>query len=241
MALFKDGRVSTVEDLAGHDSQLLSVATVEGIDVTAKLELAQEEVQIELETLLDTGLLEKVVVTPALRLWHAYRSLEMVYQDAYNNQLNDRYANKRDEFHGLARWAMDRLIRLGIGLTEHPVAKAVEPEVRPTAGDLANGTYYVTVSWVNAASEEGVCADPVNVTTSGSTFVVRPRHAPKVAVGWNVYAGTDPERAIRQNTVPNPLGATWVQPAPLVTEGKRPGPGQVPNLLHRVARRMSRG
>jgi len=56
-----------------------------------------------------------------------------------------------------------------------------------------------------------------------------------------VYAGTIPEHPVRQNALPNPLGATWVQPAVLVTEGKRPGPGQSPNTLHRVARRISRG
>ena len=41
----------------------------------------------------------QVVVTPPLKLWHTFRTLEMVYGDAYNSQLNDRYAGKRDEFH----------------------------------------------------------------------------------------------------------------------------------------------
>ncbi|MGO9260955.1 MAG: hypothetical protein ACLQU1_32305 [Bryobacteraceae bacterium] len=241
MALFTDGPVSTIEELAGHDSQLLNVATVEGIDVTTKLQLAQEELGIELETLVERRMVEKVVVTPPLRLWHAYLSLEMVYQDAYNNQLNDRYANKRDEFRDLARWAMDRLIRLGVGLAEHPVPKAAEPDVTTTTGTLADGTYYATMSWVNAAGEEGVSADAVNVTTASSTFVVSPRRAPEVAVGWNVYAGVAPEQMVRQNTTPNPLGSTWVQPGALATEGKRPGPGQALNMVQRVARRISRG
>ena len=241
MALFTDGAVSTVEELAGHDSQICSVATVAGIDVTRKLELAQEELGIELETLLERRLLKQVVVTPPLRLWHAYRSLELVYQDAYSSQLNDRYANKRDEFGGMARWAMDRLIRLGVGLTEHPVPKAAAPDVTAASGDLADGTYYVTVSWVNAAGEEGVCADVVSVTTAGSTFMASPRCAPAVAVGWNLYAGTDPECTALQNSVPNPLGSAWVQPGQLVTGGKRPGRGQEPDRLLRVARRISRG
>jgi hypothetical protein len=241
MALFTDGPVSTIEELAGHDSQLPSVATVEGIDVTIKLALAQEELGIELETLLERRLVSKVVVTPPLRLWHAYLSLEMVYQDAYNNQLNDRYANKRDEFRDMARWAMDRLIRLGVGLAEHPVPKAMIPEVTSTPGLLADGTYYVTMSWVNAAGEEGVCSNVTVVTAASSTFVVNPRRAPGVAVGWNVYAGLDPDCPVCQNTIPNPLGSSWVQPETLVTEGKRPGPGQAPNLWHRVARRISRG
>jgi hypothetical protein len=241
MALFTDGPVSSIEELTGCDSQLLSVATVEGIDVTKKLLLAQEELGIELETLLERRLVEKVVVTPSLRLWHAYRSLEMVYQDAYSSQLNDRYGNKRDEFRDLARWAMDRLIRLGVGLAEQPVPRAAPPQVMPTPGLVPDGTYYVTMSWVNAAGAEGACAELVSVITASSTFVVSPRRAPAVAVGWNVYAGTDPEHTIEQNTVPNPLGATWVQPEQLVTEGKRPGTGQAPDRLCRVARRISRG
>jgi hypothetical protein len=241
MALFTDGPVSTIEELAGHDSQLLSVATAEGIDVTTKLRLAQEELGIELETLLERRRLDKVVVTPPLRLWHAYLSLEMVYQDAYNNQLNDRYANKRNEFRDLARWAMDRLIRLGVGLAQYPVPKAMQPAVAPTPGPLADGSYYATMSWVNAEGEEGGAADAVNVTTTSSTFMMSPGCAPEVAAGWNVYAGVDPDCLFRQNTTPNPLGSTWVQPEALVAEGKRAGSGQPPDTMQRVARRISRG
>ena len=107
MALFTDGEVSSIEDLRGYDTQLLDVANVEGIDVTRKLQLAQEEIATEVTTLLgrlrlpgwlnappDPG---RVVVTPPLRLWHSYLALEMVYRDAYHSQLNDRYAAKRDE------------------------------------------------------------------------------------------------------------------------------------------------
>jgi hypothetical protein len=252
MALFTDGPVSTIGELAEHDSQLLNVATVEGIDVTTKLALAQEELAVELDTLLEPASalqpvypgrarLEHVVVTPPLRLWHTYRSLEMVYQDAYNNQLNDRYAKKRDQFRDLGRWAQDRLIRLGVGFAGHPVPKADEPQVSPTPGSLADGTYYVTVTWVNAQGNEGVSADPVNVTTAGSTFVVSPRCPPAVAVGWNVYAGVDPERLVRQNASLNAMGATWMQPGVLVTDGPRTGHGQEPDTVQSIARRISRG
>ena len=40
MALFSDGDLSTLAGLAGHDSQLLGVASTEGIDVTLKMALA---------------------------------------------------------------------------------------------------------------------------------------------------------------------------------------------------------
>jgi hypothetical protein len=91
MALFTDGPVSTIEDLRAYDSQIGDIASMEGIDVQQKLALAQEDLSIELERLLDGRHgLEKVVQTPPLKLWHAYRSLELVYRDAYFTHLNDR-------------------------------------------------------------------------------------------------------------------------------------------------------
>jgi hypothetical protein len=129
MALFTDGPASSMEDLTAQDSQLLDVASVEGIDVTQKMALAQDELALELNALLtrlssseqlfrlaaDSNL-GSVVVTPALKLWHTFRSLEMVYSDAYNSQLNDRYAGKRDQFHLSAKWAYDMLVAAGIGV-----------------------------------------------------------------------------------------------------------------------------
>jgi len=227
MALFTDGAISSVGELAEHDSQLLTVATVEGIDVTRKAVLAQEELALELEVLLEPWMrLEHVVVTPPLRLWHAYRCLEMVYQDAYNNQLNDRYANKRDEFRQMARWAMDRFLGRGVGVAGHPVPRAGRPSVMATPGTLPDGTYYVAVSWLNAEGEEG---DPEGNLEGEPT------------AGWNVYAGVDPLELARQNQTPNPMAASWVQPGELLTSGKRPSPGQAPSYMRRVARRLQRG
>ena len=45
MALFTDGPVSSIDDLAAQDTQLLDVANAEGIDVTRKLGLAQDELR----------------------------------------------------------------------------------------------------------------------------------------------------------------------------------------------------
>jgi hypothetical protein len=52
MALFTDGPVSTIDDLSAQDSQLADVALAENIDVTRKLSLAQDELTLELTTLL---------------------------------------------------------------------------------------------------------------------------------------------------------------------------------------------
>src|ERR1017187_8283426 len=136
MALFTDGAISSIEDLRGHDTQLLNVSTVEGIDVTRKLALAQDELYIEVEGLLGqlqtaAGIYEaagmlggpsaarwihQVVVTPPLKLWHIFRTLEMVYGDAYNSQLNDRYGGRRDEYHEKVKWAYNQVIQGGLGI-----------------------------------------------------------------------------------------------------------------------------
>ena len=259
MALFIDGPVSSVEDLAAQDSQLLDVASVEGIDVSQKLALAQDELTLEISALLtrvsyvdqlfwlapqpDLG---SVVVTPALKLWHTFRSLEMVYSDAYNSQLNDRYAGKRDQFHAKAQWAYETLVLAGLGVASVPVPRAATPAVTaagaPAPGTpLPDGTYYVTVAWVNAAGEEGASAVPATIATTGSSLLVQPAGAPpKTAAGWNIYLGAGPDSMALQNGSPIAIGETWLQPAPLVA-GRPPGTGQLPSYLKPVPRMIQRG
>ncbi|HLH19246.1 MAG TPA: hypothetical protein VKX45_18635 [Bryobacteraceae bacterium] len=259
MALFTDGPVSAIEDLAAQDSQVLNVASVEGIDLTRKLAAAQEAVAIDLEAVLrrpgvGPGLcgpyrLTHVAVTPALRLWHTYRTLEMVYGDAYYNQLNDRYANKRDHFSGLGKWAYERLILTGLGIVPRPVPRAQVPDVEPAAGAVPDGTYYVTMAWLNAGGEEGASAIPAAITTTASGFTVQPKPANDgpfpdgqgCVTGWNVYAGAAPDAMVRQNAQPIAVGATWTQTAAVVTVGSAPGRGQAPSWFHAVPRIIQRG
>ncbi len=157
MALFTDGDVSSIEDLRAYDTQLLDVANTEGIDVTGKLKLAQEEIAAEIATLLARNLryavatdCGRVVVTPPLKLWHTFLSLELVYRDAYRNQLNDRYAGKRDEFHGMVKWAYDKVVQTGLGIVNDPVGKRAFtpvwkfvngglPDVAPTISQRLRG------------------------------------------------------------------------------------------------------
>ena len=49
MALFVDGPACTIDDLTDQDSGLLDVALDNGINVTTKLRLAQEELKTDLE------------------------------------------------------------------------------------------------------------------------------------------------------------------------------------------------
>jgi len=259
MALFTDGPASSMEDLTAQDSQLLDVASVEGIDVTQKMALAQDELALELNALLtrlssseqlfrlaaDSNL-GSVVVTPALKLWHTFRSLEMVYSDAYNSQLNDRYAGKRDQFHLSAKWAYDMLVAAGIGVASVPVPRAAIPTVTAAAAPspgipLPDGTYYVTMAWVNAGGEDGASAIPATIATTGSTLLVQPAGSPpKNAAAWNVYVGTGPDSMAQQNGSPIAIGQTWLQPAALAA-GRPPGPGQRPSYLKPVPRAIQRG
>jgi hypothetical protein len=256
MALFTDGLVSSIDDLSAQDSQLLDVSTAENIDVTQKLALAQEEVALGLDTLL-TGMsypdqslwlgpqpgVNRVVVTPALRLWHTYRALEMVYADAYNSQLNDRYAGKRDQFHSMASWAYDKLARIGAGMVIDPVPRAAMPTLvaLASATPLPDGTCYVTMAWTNQAGEEGASAVPNTASTTSQTVLVQPVNPPKNAAGWNVYVGVDTDSMFRQTGAPIAIAQTWTQPAPLTATGQRAGQGQTPNYIKPIPRILQRG
>jgi hypothetical protein len=254
MALFTDGLVSGIEDLAAQDSQVLDVASTEGINLTHKLTAAQDDVAIELTVLVSKlsgadrpfwaarrPTLDNVVVTPALKLWHIYLTLEMVYRDAYNSQLNDRYAGKRDQFHELAQWACEKLIQTGVGLAAQPVAQALTPTVRTLAGTLADGTYYVGMAWVNALGEEGAGAVPAAITISASALEVEPGATCANATGWNVYIGSEPEAMVAQNQTVLGIGATWQQTAPPATSGRGPGNGQEPTYFKPLPRVLQRG
>jgi hypothetical protein len=246
MALLMDGPPSTIEELTSHDSQLLNVASGEGIDVTQKLALAQRLTALEVEGLLRNRghhhvTLSQVVVTPWLRMWHTYAALELVYSDAYNSQLNDRYAGKRDQFRALASWAYDKLVNAGIGVTDRPVPQAGQPEVTSMAGALPDNTYYVTMAWVNAGGEEGSSAVPSAITTTSSAFLVTPPAAPAEATGWNMYAGTTPGTMVRQNGAPIPTDQPWQQTAVPAVAGPKPGEGQAPSRILALPRILQRG
>jgi hypothetical protein len=254
MALFTDGPPSSIEDLAAQDSQLLTVANVEGIDVTQKLGLAHDELGMELCAALSSTSrvseiswvaskpnLAMVVVTPLLKLWHTYRALEMTYADAFNSQLNDRYAGKRDQFHTLAAWAHEKLVQNGLGINCLPVAQAANPTLLAAAGNLPDSTYYVSMTWVNRNGEEGAAATASSFTTTSSALLVKASDAPANATGWNVYVGNAPEGMALQNGAALQLGVNWLQANPPNTTGRGPGDGQKPSYTLPVPRILQRG
>jgi hypothetical protein len=254
MALFMDGSVSSMDDLTGQDSQLLDTAAVENIDVTRKMALAQDEIVLDLDTLLTrlsyTGQpfwytaaprISSVVVTRPLKMWHTFRSLEMIYADAYNSQLNDRYAGKRNQFHARVQWAYEKLVQTGLGIASDPIPQAAVPTVTNAGGGLPDGTYYVTMAWMNREGEEGAGAVPNAIATAGSSLLAQPGNPPPNATGWNVYVGGAPGLMVRQNAAPIAIGQTWLQPNTLTTVGPAPGCGQRPNYMRPIPRVIQRG
>jgi hypothetical protein len=254
MALFTDGSVSGLDDLIAQDAQLFDVATVEGIDVTRKLALAQDELGLQLVTILGRlsfmdqpiwlapqASLSRVVVTASLKLWHTYRALEMVYSDAYNSQLNDRYGAKRDQFHKMAQWASDKLVEIGIGIVTKPVPQAAVPQLTAIPGSLPDGTYYVTMAWVNDAGEEGASAVPAVITLAASALQIQPEAPPQNTTAWNLYAGDAGATMVLQNSSPIAAGQIWQQTAAFAQAGRKPGSGQQPTYLKPTPRVIQRG
>lgn len=258
MALFTDGPISSTEDLTAQDSQLLAVASTEGIDVTVKLGLAQDEVALEINALLTRmsyvdqlfwvvpqPTIANVVVTPALKLWHTYHTLELIYADAFSNQMNDRYAGKRDQFRTRAGWAYEQLIQTGIGIVANPIPRSSPPmatmaAVQQPGVPLPDGTYFVSVAWTNDRGEEGSCSEPTTVDTLFSTFLVTPGSPPGGPSGWNVYVGTAPDGLSLQNSAPIGTSQTWLQRSPL-SLGRAPSAGQTPSYFKQVPRMLQRG
>jgi hypothetical protein len=254
MALFTDG-VSTIQDLMVQDSSVLTTAEVENIDLTQKLGLALQELGIELITLLQRSetydwqfwlqpnpQLNNIVVTPPLQLWNVFQTLTLVYQDAYFNQLNDRYKGKRDQFQQLAKWAMNKLIQTGLGIAGDPIPKAAPPLLTSIAGGQPAATYCASVSWLNVESQEGQPSNPSTlVVTAGNTLVAQPVSQPVNATGWNVYVGMSPTTLSLQNTAPLTLDEVWVQAGPVTTLGQAPGSGQAPDYLRALPRIIQRG
>src|SRR5579872_764104 len=228
MALLTDGNPNDEKALRLYEAAILDVAKVETIDLDAKLCLATVEIsQDVLDVLLghtrtlyslvspigaDRRKLgvSDVVVSPQMKRWHALHTLAVVYRDAYNNQLNDRYKNKWEEYRELAHGAKERTLEFGIGLVAVPVPRAGIPVLGATAGALAGTIYYAQVSWVSAAGQEGSASPATTFQTADNSLLTAAAvNAPAIAAGWNVYLGLTSSTLTLQNSAPLAIGATF--------------------------------
>src|SRR4051794_7958865 len=168
MSLYTDGQIASLDDLRRYDSTVLDIAGTEGIDLEAKLEIAQREVGLEvtgflLRNSIDLGVrrdLTKVIVTEPLLHTHAIHTLELAYRDAFSSQLNDRYAGKWKEYRDLSRHAFDLLFDIGVGITESPVPRGNTPITQYVEGG-SNGdiTYWFALAWIGPNGDRGSLGD----------------------------------------------------------------------------------
>jgi len=250
MPLFNDGPINQDQDLANYENGVLSIAAQEQIDLAGKIKLAQQDIGRQLLTLLlkqetrspftnwidPQDMLRRqigmgdVVVTDPLQQWHAMRTLSMVYRDAYNNQLNDRYQKKWLEYQALEQGAKDLLYVIGVGLVGYPLPAPAAPALTFQPGTGPGGTFWAQVTWVNQLNQESAAGQVTTISiTPGTELMVTAPPAPQFATGWNVYVGTLPTATALQNATPNALGAVWTMAAGALAPGNAPGAGQVPD------------
>jgi hypothetical protein len=256
MALLTDGNPNDTEALRIYETAILSVANVEMIDLDAKLGLATEEISDSvLDILLDHTRaydpqsnirrligVSDVAVTPQLKRWQAAHTLEIVYRDAFNNQLNDRYKPKWDEYRELSRAAREQTERFGIGLVLSPVPKAATPILSVVPGTTPATTYYVQASWVSATAQEGSPSEVTAFeTAAGSQLVAQAMQPPAIATGWNVYIGLTDSTLTLQNSTSLPLGQSFTMPPAGLVNGRSPGNGQMPDVYVTGGRTLRRG
>lgn len=238
MALLVDGEINSLEDLREWDSGILDTADGERIDLNAKLRRAQAEVEEEIERFLwdqGRGSIEQVVIDRALRHWHALKTLEATYRDAYFNQLNDRYGEKWKHYLTLAERQAERYFEAGVAIVAQPLRRPTGLDVVIGDGELAPATYRLQVTAVSPTGQESA-PSAVHVATSvvPHSLTVRMPFLPEGAAGWNVYAGLgDGELALQNDT---PLGPTdaWVCGPGGVRSGRPPGEGQAAEQIVRA-------
>jgi len=260
MALFTDGQITTIDNLRQYESSVLDVANTEGIDLEAKLQLANREIGVQLTAFLlqerpnatlvrelqcpDVARnLSRVLVTEALAQWHTLHSLTLIYRDAYNSQLNDRYLGKWQEYEKLGNRAMALCLEVGLGIVSDPVAQPALPNCgTATGGSQLATTYYIQIAWQNARGSIGALSDllPVNLN-SGTVLTVSPVNPPTNATGWFIYAGLTDSSVLCQNVSPLPLAATWYSPINGLSAGVASPAAQKPDFFVKQQRRLPRG
>ena len=256
MALFLDGPAVTVDRLTEYDSNVLSVAAAEGINLTTKILIAQEAMHLEIVRLLRRGEfndnntlalqtrgIDNVVWSKAMLVWQVYRSLALIYRDAYYSQLNDRHQARAKEYETLANSARRELVEYGLGLVTAPMKQPPQPVGELVAATETGGTFYFSVGYTNDSGQESSPSSVLSVEVAdGNAVDLTLSTSPATgATGWNVYAGTVPENLFRQNDNPLPLTSDWAYlPSLALTTGARPGIGQAPDRhwpLHRFLQR----
>ncbi len=243
--LLTDGCPNTPEDLRVYESAILDVSNEEAINLDTKLGLATEEIsEMVLNILLDHSIValggdvlrrsrgvSDVVVTRQVKRWHALHALAHFYRDAYNNQLNDRYEAKWNEYRLLARGAREIALQYGLGLVTTPIPQAGTPVLNSIPGLLPAAVYYAQITWVASTGQEG---NPSKATAfegplASLLTVTNGADVPPAATGFNVYIGLTDCTTTLQNSSPIAIGQTFTEAATGLVAGATVGTGQLPD------------
>lgn len=236
--LFTDGPISTVDRLAEYEVEIRQVGSNEGINLEAKLLLAQTEIGLELQASYPGLLLEQVAVTDPLRLWHVFHSLAVVYRDAFNRRRNDKYQPKWTEYQELAKTAAGQYLTIGVGVVFDPLPAPHEPILsNVVGGSLPAAMYLVHATWINAEGEESAPSAAASISLAEGRLlrVTRPA-APAKAVAWFPYVGEQ-----RQTAQALPLDSEWTMPVTGPVAGPSLPEGQPPDFLRPQPRVLQRG
>lgn len=252
--LLTDGCLNDTEALRVYESAVLDVANTEMIDLVVKLRLAQDEI---VEDILDILLshstditalsrrmkgVSDVVVTPQLKRWHAVHALEVFYRDAFNNQLNDRYEAKSQEYQELSRVARLHTVRFGIGLVNNPIPQADVPTVTFTGGQPPAAVFYIQVTWVSSTGQEGAPSKLTAVQSAdGQVPVIQAVNPPAGATGFNVYVSLTDSGLQLQNSFPVVVGGFFTLNETGPVTGRASGNGQAPDLYVTGGSNLTRG
>jgi hypothetical protein len=249
MALFTDGNISALADLRTYESAILDLAGAEGIDAVAKLEVAQREIGIELTPfLVQRGVttaqrdLSCVVVTEPLAHAHALRTLALIYRDAYQSQLSDRYEGKWRAYVKLAQEAMRKLFDHGVGVLCCPLPRPAAPVLSTLySGLLPARTLSVRIAWAGGGDTSAPSQPESWQMGPGTRAVLRAPKAPKRAAGWLVYAGAAEQSCSLQTETPLATDQVWTEPSTGLRTDLMPWPEQGPDFFVVNRREWMRG
>lgn len=237
MALFTDGNIANLNDLRAYETSILDLAGTEGIDLGAKLSLAHRELEFEVVSyLLRRGQLsgarrelDHVVVTDPMHHAHTMLTLALIYRDAYNSQLNDRYEGKWKQYSALSQKAIRQLFEIGVGIAYSPLPKPQPPAAELYVGGFRPATTYAVRCAVTGFSGyTGALSDASTwQATPGQTLQVTLGEVPAGAGGWSLYVSDGDGPLLRQNDQPLASGSVWTCPG----EGLRT---DIPTLLEQL-------
>lgn len=259
MALLQDGDVSSIDDLKAYEADIQETASAEGLDIDAKVRLAQFEIAAELEAsgqrpgsfhTAGNGTdgtsalrfdISQVVVTPALKMWHTFQALSLFYRDAKSRRTRDSAGEKWLEYRELSKWSSGLVFQTGIGIVLRPVPRPSGINVALAPSTSPGTSYRVRTTWL-IGDEEGAPTEARAVkTTDGQTLLVDMPTAPGGVTGWNVYVSEAKGELLRQNLTPIAPEDGWTLPEDGLRQGERIGDGQLPDVYRTVPHFIWRG